>query len=223
MAKFQDKYRIESARLQGWDYRNAGAYFITICTHGRVHHFGECRDGKMKLSTMGLIVQGCWYEIPRLNDHVRLGEFIVMPNHVHGVLMLAEMEDGDEIGMGMGMIETLQCNVCTTDGDADTDRNANADANANANADRNANANSNPKSEFFRKISPKSGSVSRMLGSFKSACSYHINRTFPDLEFAWQERFHDHIIRNEESFVRISNYILNNPLKWEEDKFFQDE
>ncbi|NJL77405.1 MAG: transposase [Saprospiraceae bacterium] len=216
MAKFQNKYRIESARLQGWDYRSAGAYFITICTHHRVHHFGECKDGRMKLSTMGLIVQGCWYEIPRLNHQVRLGEFIVMPNHVHGILMLEEMDDGHEIGDGV--VETLQCNVST---DENTDANMNINTNADVNAD--ANTDTHPKSEFFRGISPKRGSVSRMLGSFKSACSYHIHKAFPDAEFAWQERFHDHIIRSEESFVQISNYIVNNPLKWEEDMFFQEE
>jgi REP element-mobilizing transposase RayT len=207
MAKFQNKYRIESTRLKGWDYRHAGAYFITICTHNRVYHFGECKDGKMKLSTMGLIVQGCWYEIPRRNHHVELGAFVVMPNHVHGILMLEEMEDGNEMGAGMG-VETLQCNVCT-------------DGNSDGNSE--SNANPDPKSEFLGKISPKSGSVSRMMGSFKAACSYHIHKTFPDAEFAWQERFHDHIIRNEASFIRISEYILNNPLRWEEDMFFVSE
>jgi len=190
MAKFRNKYRIESARLQGWDYRNAGEYFITICTHNRVHHFGECKNDKMKLSTIGLIVQGCWFEIGRLNHHVQLGEFIVMPNHIHGVLILDEMDDDN--------VETLHCNVSS--------------------ATDNTNK-SNNKSQHFSEISPKSGSVSRMLGSFKSACSNHIHKVFPDIGFDWQERFHDHIIRNDASFVRISNYIANNPLKWEEDRF----
>lgn len=58
MHKFQDKYRIPSARLVGWDYSDDGAYFITICTANRKHFFGECKNGKMKLSTAGAIVQG---------------------------------------------------------------------------------------------------------------------------------------------------------------------
>jgi REP element-mobilizing transposase RayT len=212
MAKFRNKYRIESARLQGWNYGNPGAYFITICTHNRIHHFGECVDNRMKLSTIGLIVQGCWFEIPRLNIHVRLGEFIVMPNHIHGVLILEEMVDRPLDVETLHDVETLrdvktlrdvetlrdvktlQCNVSTTD----------------------------DKSDFFSNISPKSGSVSRILGSFKSACSYHIHRTFPDVGFEWQERFHDHIIRNDKSFVEISNYIVNNPLTWKNDKFHAD-
>ena len=199
MAKFQNKYRIESIRLKGWDYRHTGAYFITICTHNRVHHFGECRDGKMKLSTMGLIVQGCWYEIPRLNDQVRLGEFVVMPNHVHGILMLV---DGDEIGNGNEIaVETLNFNVSTDDTPVDDNNN----------------------NEYFKNITPKPGSVSRIIQQFKRAATYHLKCTFPDAEFAWQERFHDHIIRSEESFVRISNYIINNPLNWDEDMFFLQE
>jgi len=183
MAKFRNKYRIESARLQGWDYRNPGAYFLTVCTRNRVHHFGECRGGQMKLSTIGLIVQGCWFEIPRLNHHVRLGEFIVMPNHIHGILILDKMDIDDD----------------TID---------------------NPNIHLSAQSQYFSEISPKSGSVSRILGSFKSACSLHIHQTFPDVDFEWQERFYDHIIRNDKSFVRISNYIVNNPLKWEDDKFY---
>lgn len=198
MAKYRNRYRIESARKPGWDYRNEGAYFITICTHNRIHHFGECNNGRMKLSTMGLIVQGCWYEIPRLNDPVRLGEFVVMPNHIHGVLILdgsVMNVDSDDLG-GMGYSgEMLKFNVSTVPIDPVE------------------------KSQFFADISPKSGSVSRILGQFKRACTNHIKRAFSDTKFEWQERFHDHVIRDAASFLRISNYIRNNPAKWKNDCF----
>lgn len=85
---FENKYRIESARLKGWDYGSEGAYFITICTKDRAHFFGECVNGKMKLSTMGAIVQGCWYDIPAHFPHIALGAFVTMPNHIHGILVL---------------------------------------------------------------------------------------------------------------------------------------
>lgn len=209
MAKFRNKYRIESARLQGWDYRNSGAYFITICTHGRVHHFGKCENGRMKLSTLGLIVQGCWFEIPRLNSHVRLGEFIVMPNHVHGILILESLnlDDVDDV-------ETFyKTSVRGVRNDGDV-----------------RDVDANTKKEFHQNISPKSGSVSRIIQQFKRAATYHIklveslNFNGSTLgNFKWQSRFHDHIIRDDESFVRISNYIVNNPLKWMEDKFYGDE
>lgn len=56
--KFQNKYRITSARHPNWDYGSNGIYFITICTKNRQYFFDECNDGKMKLSTAGAIVQG---------------------------------------------------------------------------------------------------------------------------------------------------------------------
>ena len=190
MGKYKNKYRIESARKPGWDYRNPGAYFITICTHNRQHFFGECGDGKMTLTTTGAIVQGFWFEIPKHFGHVQLGEFVVMPNHVHGVLILGKMESNDDA-------ETRHCHVSAI----------------NTTNKRNA-------PDFYKKITPKSGSVSVIVGSFKSVCTKHIRRAFPDLNFRWQERFHDHIIRDEKSFERISNYIINNPKNWKEDKFF---
>jgi putative transposase len=90
MAKYRKRFRNGSARLKGWDYRNPSAYFITICTHNRQHFFGECTHGTMKLSTMGAIVQGFWYEIPKFSPHVKLGAFVVMPDHLHGILILTD-------------------------------------------------------------------------------------------------------------------------------------
>ncbi len=66
-------------------------------------------------------------------------------------------------------------------------------------------------------ISPKSGSVSRIIGSYKSAVSKHAHRL--GYKFEWQERFYDHIIRNKNDYIRISNYIENNPANWGDDKF----
>ena len=92
MDKFNGKYRISSARLPNWDYAGNGIYFITICIKDRHHYFGTVENGKMKLSTIGAIVQGFWYDIPHHFDHVVLGEFIVMPNHLHGILILDDTQ-----------------------------------------------------------------------------------------------------------------------------------
>lgn len=86
--KYQNKYRISSARLQSWDYANEGAYFITICTHNRLHYFGEVKNGKMVLSRIGVIANLMWHEIKNHAINIELGDFIVMPNHVHGILIL---------------------------------------------------------------------------------------------------------------------------------------
>lgn len=87
-AKFRNKYRSESIQLQQWDYRWPGAYFITICTQDREHYFGEIANGKMDLSPIGAIADILWYEIKNRAKNVELGAFVVMPNHIHGILIL---------------------------------------------------------------------------------------------------------------------------------------
>jgi putative transposase len=86
--KFQNKYRVDSTRLRGYDYRNEGAYFLTICTKDRNHYFGECADGKMQLSPIGKIAHRCWAEIPDHFPNASLGAFIIMPDHMHGIIIL---------------------------------------------------------------------------------------------------------------------------------------
>ena len=75
-------------RLQGYDYSFPGYYFITICTKGRICRFGEIKNGEMHLSQAGKIVEQCWHEIPVHFQNVRLDEFVVMPNHVHGIVVI---------------------------------------------------------------------------------------------------------------------------------------
>lgn len=174
--KFQNTYRIPSARLLGWDYRWAGAYFITICTAQRQHFFGHVANGKMELSKVGVIADLLWCEIKNHTKNVQLGEFVVMPNHVHGILIL----DGSF---------------------TETEKEPTPD-----------------KDEFMSAISPKADSVSTIIRSYKSAVSKYCKRL--GFEFGWQTRFYDHIIRDEKSFRNISNYIVQNPVKWQSDEFF---
>ena len=94
VTKFQNKYRIASARLQSWDYRWAAIYFITICTQNREHYFGTIdNEGIMRLSNVGVIADILWREIPNHSRNVKLGSFVVMPNHIHGILILPENDD----------------------------------------------------------------------------------------------------------------------------------
>ncbi len=85
--KFQNKYRIPSTRLKNWDYASEGAYFTTICTVNRVHYFGEIENRKMILSNAGLIADLMWHEIRNHTKNITLGEFVVMPDHIHGILI----------------------------------------------------------------------------------------------------------------------------------------
>ena len=88
MQKYHNKYRIKSTRLQNWDYGWNGAYFITICTHNREHYFGEIVDGKMKPTDIGELAEKYWHEIPKHFQFVKLHEFVVMPNHIHGIIVI---------------------------------------------------------------------------------------------------------------------------------------
>lgn len=86
--KFQNKYRIPSARLENWDYASNAAYFITICTQGRACYFGNIDEQKMVLNNSGQIAENIWFHITKQFPYVALGDFVVMPNHVHGILMI---------------------------------------------------------------------------------------------------------------------------------------
>ena len=88
MDKFKNKYRIPSARLKNWDYGSNGAYFITICTQHRKHFFGEILDDEMNLNEIGQLAEKYWLEIPSHFPFVELGNFVVMPNHTHGILII---------------------------------------------------------------------------------------------------------------------------------------
>jgi len=85
---FKNKYRITSARAAWWNYGWAGAYFITICTQDKKHYFGEITNGRMNLSKTGVLADMFWYEILNHAKNVELGAFVVMPHHIHGILIL---------------------------------------------------------------------------------------------------------------------------------------
>lgn len=78
----------KSPRLRGYDYSQEGAYFVTICTHDRAHLFGAIVDGVMVLSHAGTIAQERWLALPDHHSHIELDAFVVMPNHVHGIIVL---------------------------------------------------------------------------------------------------------------------------------------
>jgi hypothetical protein len=88
MEKFQNKYRTASARAKWWDYGSNASYFVTICTQNRVHYFGEIENQTMQLSEIGRCAVTCWQEIPNHFPFVELGAFVVMPNHVHGIIII---------------------------------------------------------------------------------------------------------------------------------------
>ena len=82
------RHRRRSLRLRGYDYSSQGAYFITICTYQRDCLFGKVENGKMQLSSSGQIAEDCWKQVPMHSPNIELSEFIVMPNHLHGIVVV---------------------------------------------------------------------------------------------------------------------------------------
>ncbi len=91
---FKNKYRKDTLRLQNWNYANEGAYFVTICTKNRTPFFGECTDGEMNLTEIGEIAQDEWFRSIEIRPdmNLRSGEFVVMPDHIHGIIMIGQNE-----------------------------------------------------------------------------------------------------------------------------------
>lgn len=88
MTLYQNKYRIESTRYKGWDYSMEGSYFITICTQNRDNLFGSVKNGRMILNQFGNIAGQCWLDLPNHYQNIRLDVFVIMPNHVHGIIVI---------------------------------------------------------------------------------------------------------------------------------------
>jgi len=188
---FNNKYRIPSARLQNWNYANEAMYFITICTKNKENYFGEIvntnndTNAILQPTEIGKIAQIEWYKSIEMRPDMNLefGEFVVMPNHIHGIIMIGANKFNTSLER----------------------RDAMHGVSTNAN-------------EFKNKFTPQSKNLSSIIRGFKSAVTTYARKN--SIEFDWQTRFHDHIIRSNDAYQRISDYIINNPRKWQQDKFF---
>ncbi|MGB2868629.1 MAG: transposase [Bacteroidota bacterium] len=176
MSLFRGKYRIESARLEGFDYTSPGSYFVTICTKDRIAWFGDIQKGEMHRSAIGEIVAEEWQKTPAIRPNVTLDEWRVMPNHFHGIVVIGETH----VGVTTQPVETTRRVVSTN------------------------------------QPTLKPNSLGSIIGQFKSQCTKRIHAT-GNRDFAWQPRYHDHIIRDEDDLNRIREYIINNPANWDED------
>jgi REP element-mobilizing transposase RayT len=112
MEKFKNKYRIPSARAQWWDYGNNAAYFITICTHNMIHYFGEISpapvETRLIASLPGKIAESCWLDIPNHFPYAQLDSFVIMPNHVHGIIVINKQfttDNGNSVDVSNGFDE----------------------------------------------------------------------------------------------------------------------
>ena len=197
--KFQNKYRIPSARAAWHDY-NGGVYYVTICTHDRVEYFGEIGldesgNANMKLSEVGKIAEDCIAKMESLHDDITVPLWVVMPNHIHLVVIVdsppVEMPYYD-VSTNVGKpIETPYYDVSKTDNKNQTDT---------------------MKNEKMQEIANDCGRLSHVISRFKTAVTKIAREN--NIPFAWQTRFHDHIVRNVDELNGIAKYIENNVAKW---------
>ena len=105
MTLYKDKYRIESARLSGWDYSSPGYYFLTVCTHNRECLFGHIADNKMHLNEFGIIAQEEWDKSFAIRRELLPDEFAVMPNHFHGIVRLVDRDCNMGVPVDAGVVD----------------------------------------------------------------------------------------------------------------------
>jgi len=212
--KFQNKYRIPSARLRNWDYSADGIYFITICTANHECYFGEIADKKMILSEIGSLVQMEWEKSFVIRAELFCDCFVVMPNHIHAILWIENAICPDL----HGHVETDGRPSLQYDRPSLQYIHAHLHDNpANEQNDNSSNQTTPSKSGVAYRP-PKS--ISSFVAGFKSAVTVNARKIHAD--FAWQTRFYDHIIRTDPEYLRIADYIENNPANWEQDKFHKD-
>jgi REP element-mobilizing transposase RayT len=187
------KHHRRSIRLSGYDYRSPGAYFVTLCIQGGECLLGEVVDGEMRLSEWGEIASHYWMRIPDHVNHVQLDAWVVMPNHLHGIIVIVS---GGEASPG----RSASAYDPTPGGARPQGKDIARDASP---------------------LQP--GSLGAIVGNYKSVSTRRINRVrgTPGIRF-WQRNYWEHIIRNEQSLNRIRQYIQSNPARWGEDQLHPD-
>ena len=183
-----DVHQRRTIRLKDYDYSQSGSYFITICTHNRMLYFSQYPD-------LTLIVSHQWQEIPKRYEHVILDEFIIMPNHIHGIITvgagLVPAPDITPTPAGLG----IDARPCT-----DTKPGAGA-----------------------RPAPTVTVTVGEIVGTFKSLCirdwlRYIEENGLDTVGKFWQRNYYERVIRNEDELNKVREYIRNNPLNWSLDR-----
>jgi putative transposase len=177
----RNRFRYNSLRYAGRDYSLPGKYFVTICTPGTKEWFGNVINNKMHLSEIGHIASQMWYEIPVHFPFIGLDAFVVMPNHLHGIIVINRF-------IGTPIVEALHATPLPL-----------------------------PDAKFLKyvimsSISPKSGSLSVVVRSYKSAVTKHVHKL--ESGFSWQPGYYDAIICTTRQLSHIRKYILDNAQNW---------
>ena len=178
---FRNRFRCNSLRYPGRDYSRPGKYFVTICTAHKTEWFGSIINGKMHLSEIGHIASQVWYEMPGHFPLIGLDAFVVMPDHIHGIIVINRF-------IGTPVVGALHATpLLSHDITHLSDKTKSS-------------------------ISPRSGSLSVVVRSYKSAVTKHGHKF--NSNFSWQRGFNDTIICTSGQLSRIRKYILDNTKNW---------
>jgi putative transposase len=239
--KYWDRYRVDSIRLKGWNYRETGTYFITICTGSGFPFFGEVLNGEVLRSPVGEVAQQYWLEIPRHFPQVSLDEFVIMPNPMHGIIIINPPEIHQNIeGIQYEKaqleektsVKTQPVDAISVDKESVEDTSVETQHAASLQNTKNTQNiqnnlqyreqvqehHHNPY-QIGQKSLPKPGSISVILRSYKSAVSRWAGEN-GYREFRWQARFYDRIVRDEAALASMRLYIIENPHNWGTDDYY---
>ncbi|RPI76402.1 MAG: hypothetical protein EHM45_13060 [Desulfobacteraceae bacterium] len=189
----QTRHQRHSIRLKSYDYAQPGAYFITLCTHKQACLFGRIENGEMQLNEYGLIAKNQWEQLRKQFLDLGLGEFVVMPNHIHGIIIIKGMQNEINIEtklVGAGLAPAQPLSDAGQPQGLPLQRKTIGDIVG----------------------AYKSITANACLKIFKSK-----NKTMGKL---WQRNYYEHIIRNEQSYHEIAGYIINNPAQWDLDELY---
>ena len=185
-----EKHHRRSVRLEEYDYSRPGAYFVTVCVQDHTCLFGRVSGDKVDLSPQGQIVGECLRGIPVHSAGVQLDAFVVMPNHVHFIVVIQEPPVGAT--------------------------HASHDSVAAARTEDKWATHASPLQKSAR--GPEPVSLAAIVGAFKSACTKRMRETFGGRAVkVWQRNYYEHVIRDNEEWNHIRQYVSDNPAKWAAD------
>jgi REP element-mobilizing transposase RayT len=183
-------------RLQAYDYAQSGAYFVTVCTQGHACLFGTIVEDSMRLNDVGKMVVAAWEALPDRFQGIEQDAFVVMPNHIHGIIVL----------VGAGLVPArggVEANLVPALDGADL----------------------NPGDHKGRPYGVGRGpTLGGVVGAFKSITTVLYTRGVRESAWpafrgrVWQRNFYEHVIRDEDSLQRTREYIICNPLRWSLDR-----
>jgi REP element-mobilizing transposase RayT len=220
-----------SIRLKGYDYSQSGLYFITICVKNYACLFGRVKNGKMILNELGKIAHEEWLELPNRFPKMELDAFQIMPNHLHAIISIPPVRA--TLAVAQNDMDNAQDAREVTDRKIAQNDGAIADNKIALNDEKIDNKNSGKGLGYLEESFCDRGigattrvartiAVGDIVSAYKSLVSNRCLEFYKSRNLImgklWHRNYYEHIIRNEMAYQRISEYILNNPIKWWQDK-----